>query len=144
MLLWLLKLCKIEIIRKLTYQMQTFTGFVDWRFFLSWSICPKAVAILGGRWFPNCRFLRPGHLMKLSFLVTFRSVLGVELKQNPWRYWIISFFVLFLVMIERARCLTGIEMGISHRPYVLFLCSFKISVLPLRILISFLSNMEIQ
>ena len=35
-------------------------------------------------------------------------------------------------------------MGVSHSPSVLFTCPFKISVLPLKILISFLSNMAIQ
>ena len=48
------------------------------------------------------------------------------------------------MIIARSRCLTGIDMGMSHRPSVLFLCPFKIRVLPLRILTSFLSNMDIQ
>ena len=100
--------------------------------------------MLGGRGFNNCWLLRPWNLRKFKFLITFRKVLGVVLKQHLWRYWIGSVFVLSLVMIARARCLTGLEMGMSHNPYVLFLCLFKISVLPLRILISLLSNMELQ
>ena len=47
-------------------------------------------------------------------------------------------------MIARERCITGLEMGMYHKPSVLFLCPFKISVLPLIILISFLSYMAIQ
>ena len=122
--------------------MQTFTGFVDWRFFLSWSICPKAVAILGGRLFNNCWLLRPGHVRKLPFLIAFSKFRGVGMKQNPWRYFISSVFVLSLVMIARAQCFTGLEMVMSHNPSVLFMSSFKNN--RLRIMISFLSNMSIQ
>ena len=84
-------------------------------FFCSWSRCTRAVAI----------------------------VLGVALKQHPWRYWINSVF-LSLVMIAWARCLNGLEMGMSCKPSILFMCPFKISVLFLIILISFLSNMDMQ
>ena len=48
------------------------------------------------------------------------------------------------MIIFIARCLTGLEMGIWHRPYVLFLCPFRIILLPLRIFISFLYDMATQ
>ena len=41
-------------------------------------------------------------------------------------------------MISIALCLAGLEMGIPYKSSVLFLCPFKISVLPLTIFISFL------
>ena len=103
--------------------------------FLSWSIFPRAVAMLGGRCFKKCWLLRPGHVRKFPYFISVRKDIGVSLKQHPWRYWISSVFVLSLVMIAIARCLTGIDMGMSYSPYVLFLCPFKISVLPLRIFI---------
>ena len=83
-------------------------------------------------------------MRKLPSLIAFRKVLGVALKHHPQRYWISSVFVLFIVMITRAQCLTGIDMGMSHRPSVFFMCTFEINVLPLIILISFLSNILIQ
>ena len=92
----------------------------------------------------NGLLFRPGHVRKLPSFIAFRKFIVVGLKQNPWKYWISSFFVLSFVMITIAWCLTVLEMGISHRPSVLFLCPFKISVLTLRILISFLSNMATQ
>ena len=113
-------------------------------FFLSWSIYSRDVEMLGVIWFNNCWLLRPIHVRKFSLFIAFRKVIGVGLKQHPWRYWISSVFVLSLVMIAISWLLTGIEMGMSHRPSVLFLCPFKISVLPLIILISFLSKMLTQ
>ena len=99
---------------------------------------------MAGRYLNNCWLLRTGHARKLPLLITFRKALGVGLKQHLWIYWISSVFVLSLVVISRAQFLTGLDMGMSHRPSVLFICPFKISILPLRILISFLSNMAIQ
>ena len=81
---------------------------------------------------------------KVSIFIAFRKVLGVGLKQHPWRYWISYVFVLSLVIIAWARCLNGLDMGVSHNPYVLFLCPFNISFLYLIILILFLYKMEMQ
>ena len=108
-----------------------FTCFVEWRFLWSWFRFPKDVAILGGRCFNNCWLLRPVHIRKFLFVTAFSKVLWVGLNQNPWRYWLSSVFVL------SRQCLNGLEMGMSHNPYVFFLCTFIISVLSLRILISF-------
>ena len=99
---------------------------------------------MGGRYLNNCWLLRPGHMRKFLLLIAFRKNCSVGPKQHPWRYWISSVSFLSLVMIVRAQCLTGLDMDIPHKPNVLFLCPFKISVLPLIILISFLSNMAIQ
>ena len=100
--------------------------------------------MLGGRCLNNCLFLRTSHVRKLLFLTAFRKVLGVEMKQHQWRYWISSVVVLSFVTISIAWCLTGISMGVSHRPSILFLCPFKISFLPLKILIPLLSKMATQ
>ena len=100
--------------------------------------------MLGGIFFKNCWLLRPGYVRKFPLFIAFRKVLGVGLKQHSWRYWISSVFVFPLVMIAIARCLSGFEMHMPYRPSVLFLCPFKISVLPLIIFIPFLSNMATQ
>ena len=47
-------------------------------------------------------------------------------------------------MIAIARYLNDLDMGMYHRPYFLFLFAFKISVLPLRMLISLLSKIATQ
>ena len=112
--------------------------------FLSLSRCPQSVAILSGRCFKNCWLLRPGHVRKFPLFIVFRKVLVVGLKQHPRRYLISSIFVLSVVIISIARCLTGLDMGMFHRPYVLFLFPFKISVLPIRIIIYFLSKLSTQ
>ena len=109
-----------------------------------WSRCPNAVTMLGGRCFNSCWLLRPGRARKFLFLKSFRKVLDVGLKQHPWRYWNSSIFILSLVMISISQCLTSLEMGMSHRPYVLFLCPIKISVLPLKLFITFLSKIATQ
>ena len=96
--------------------------------------------MLGCRCFNNFLLLRPYHVRKFALFIAFRKVLGVGLKQHPWRYWISSVFVLSFLMISIARCLTGLDMSMYRRPSVLFLCPFKISVLPLIILIQFLSK----
>ena len=112
--------------------------------FIYCSIHPRDVAMIGGGCFNNCWLLRPDHMRKFPLFISFRKVLLVGLKEHPWIYWINSVFVLSLVMIDITRCITIIEMGMSYRPSVLFLCPFKIGVFPLRILISFLSNMATQ
>ena len=83
-------------------------------------------------------------MRKFTFLTAFTKVLDVGMKQNPCRHWIRSVFVLSLVMIAWDLYLNGLEMGMSHNPYDLFLCPFTISLESLMILISFLSNMAIQ
>ena len=60
-------------------------------------MCPKAVAIIGSRFFNSCSLLWPFHVRNFPFFA-FMKVLGVVLKQDPWRYWISSVFVLDLVM----------------------------------------------
>ena len=112
--------------------------------FLSCSICPRSFIMLGGIFFNNCWLFRPGHVRKFPLLINFSKVLGVGLKQHPWRYSISSVFILSFVMIAISRCLTGVYIGMPYKPSILFLCHFKISFLPLRILISFLSDMEIH
>ena len=122
---WFYMLCRLEV-------------------FLSWYIYPKAVAILVGIWFNNFWLFMPCHVRKLPFLIPFRKFIGVGMKQHTWRYWISSVFVLSLVMISRAKCLSGLDMDMSHSPSLLFLFPFKIIALPLRIFIPFLYNMVIH
>ena len=71
----------------------------------------------------------------------------------PWRYnflelefhsLLLGFFFLSPVMIAWDLCLNVLDMGMSHNPYALFLCNLNISLLSLRLLISFLSKMEMQ
>ena len=69
-------------------------------FFLFCSICPKAVTMLGGRYFNNCWFFRPIHVRKSPFLIAFRKCLGMGLKQHPWRYWISSVFSCLLWLLQ--------------------------------------------
>ena len=64
-------------------------------------------------------------MRKFPLFIAFKKVLGVGMIEYPWRYWIISVFVLSFVMISIAGYLTGIEMGISHRPSVLFCVALK-------------------
>ena len=80
-------------------------------------------------------------MRKFPFFIAFINVLGVGLKHHPWRYWISSVFPLYLVMIEWAMYINGLDMDISHKASGLFLCPFKISFEYLRILILFLSRM---
>ena len=112
--------------------------------FLSQSRCPRDVAMLGGRCFKNCLLLRPGHVRNFPLFIAFSKVLGIGLKQHIWRYWVSSVFVLSLVMIDIALCLTGIDIGMSYRLSVVFLCPFKIIFFPLRIWILLLSKIEKQ
>ena len=135
----LLNLVKIAIFLNFHFWFHTLCRL---EVFLSWSRCPRAVSMLGGRCFNTCWLLRTGHVRKFPLFIAFSKVLGVGLKQNPWRYWISSVFVFSLLMISIVRCLTGLDMGMSQRPYVLFLCPFKISVLFLIILISFWSKIS--
>ena len=121
-----------------------FTCLLRWRFLRSCYIISKTVAILGCRCFNKCWLLRSGHVRKFPFFISFRKVLGVGLKQHPWRYWINYVFFLSLVMIAWAQCFNGIDIHMYHKPSVLFLCPFKTRVLFFRILISFLSNMDTQ
>ena len=83
-------------------------------------------------------------MRKFPFFITFIKVLGVGLKQHPCIYWISSVLVLSHVMITWYIFLNVLEMGMPHKPSVLFLCPFNISLEYLGILIPFLSKMEIQ
>ena len=121
-----------------------FTLFVDWRFLLSWSRCPTDVAMMGGRYFNNCWLLSPVYMRKFPFLISFRKVIVVGMKHHPWRYCISSVLSFSFVMTAITQCLTGIDMGMSHRTSLLFLVPFKISVLSLRILMSLISKIATQ
>ena len=83
-------------------------------------------------------------MREFTFSIAFIKSVGVGLKQHPWRYCISSVFVFSLVIIAWSWCQNGVDMGMSHNPSALFPCPLKISSEPLIILISFLSNMEMQ
>ena len=96
---------------------------------------------MGGKCFNNCSLLSPGQVRKFPFLIEFRNILGVGLKQNQFRYWISSIYVLSLVIIAWTICLNCLDMGMYYNPSDLFLCTLNVSLESLRILISLLYKM---
>ena len=66
---------------------------------------------------------------EVCIIIAFRKVIGVIWSSIHEDIGSIMFFFLSLVMIVWALCLNGLDMGMSHKPYFLFLCHFKISFL---------------
>ena len=60
-------------------------------------------------------------MRKFPFLTVFEKINGAWTKKNTCRYWTISVFVFFLVIIAWDICLNVLGIGMSHNPYVLFL-----------------------
>ena len=83
-------------------------------------------------------------MRKSPFLVAFKNVRGVGLKQHPCRYCLSYIVILSLVMIACALCINGFDIGMSHNQSDLFWFTFNISLESLIILTSFLSKIDIQ
>ena len=75
--------------------------FVDWRFFLSWSRWPLAVAMDGDTSVSLMRSM-PGHDCKSPFLMALRKVEIGGLPQAAWRYRARSLLDCFLWIITLA------------------------------------------
>ena len=116
-------------------------SFFYWRFFRSWPRFTKAVAITGVRDFNIFGLLRPPKVRKIPFFIAFKKVLGVGLKHHPCKYWIVSVFVISMVIMACALFWIGFVIGIPHSPSSQFLCTFNIHLESLRILIAFWSEM---
>ena len=64
----------------------SFTSWVDYRFFASWSRCPFAVVILFGRCLSMRRVVRPGHDVIWFPLMAWSNIDGEGLKYDAERY----------------------------------------------------------